>query len=202
VITVSDLRDFWQRLQTGIAVAVAGSGPAPLLGVRDGFLRYFRDVLGRPVPVAVVPQPLAIAPSGMPVSDEEALALVRRRLAEIERRVGGEYDFLVSVEGGLHSVDLDGRPRFFVRSWAAVRSPVGEACGGSGSIQLPERLVEGLGDPGGPRVVPGTRRSGGLISALTAGAEDRRGAIAEAAFHALSTLFYGVLAGRGAGAAL
>jgi hypothetical protein len=51
-------------------------------------------------------------------------------------------------------------------------------------------------------VVPGTRRSGGLISALTAGAEDRRGAISEAAFHALSTLFYGVLAGRGAGAAL
>lgn len=199
---MSDPRDFWQRLQTGVAVAVAGSGPAPLLGVRDGFQRYFQEVLDRPVPVAVVAQPVAIAPSGMPVSDEEALTLARRRLDEIEQRVGGEYDFLVSAEGGLHSVDLDGRPRFFVRSWAAVRCAVGEACGGSGSIQLPERLVEDLGDAAGPRVVPGTRRSGGLISALTSGAEDRRGAISEAAFHALSTLFYGVLAGRGASPSL
>jgi non-canonical (house-cleaning) NTP pyrophosphatase len=202
VITVSDLRDFWQRLQTGVAVAVAGGAPAPLLGVRDGFLRYFRDALGRPLPVALVPQAVALAPSGLPVSDEEALALVRRRLAEIEERVGGDYEFLVAVEGGLHAVEVDGRVRFFVRSWAAVRCPVGEACGGSGSIQLPERLIAGLDDPGGPRVVAGTRRSGGMISALTAGAEDRRGATAEAVFHALSTLFYGVLAGRGGGAGL
>lgn len=198
---MSDLKDFWRRLQTGIAVAVVGAGSAPLLGVRDGFVRYFRDVLDRPVPVVVVPQQVAIAPSGMPVSDEEALALARRRLIDLEQRVGGEYDFLVSVEGGLHSVELDGRPRFFVRSWAAMRCPVGEACGGSGSIQLPERLVEGLGDPAGPRMVPGTRRSGGLISTLTSGAEDRRGAISEAVFHALSTMFYGVVAGRRAGAA-
>ena len=69
-------------------------------------------------------------------------------------------------------------------------------------IQLPERLIAGLDDPGGPRIVPGTRRSGGMISALTAGAEDRRGAAAEAVFHALATLFYGVLSARGGAAGL
>jgi non-canonical (house-cleaning) NTP pyrophosphatase len=202
VITVSDLRDFWQRFQTGMAVAVAGTTPAPLLGVRDGFLRYLRDALGRSAPVAVVAQPVTMAPSGLPVSDEEALALARRRLAELDQRVGRDYDFLVAVEGGLHSVELEGRVRFFVRSWAAVSCPLGEACGGSGSIQLPERLIAGLDDPGGPRIVPGTRRSGGMISALTAGAEDRRGAAAEAVFHALATLFYGVLSARGGAAGL
>lgn len=191
---MSDLREFWRRLQTGTAVSVAGAAAPQLLGVRDGFLRYFRDTLGRQLSVAVVPQQVPVAPSGLPVSDEEALALVRRRLGEIERRVGDEYDFVVASEGGLHAVEVDGRTRFFVRSWSAIRCPVGEAFGGSGSIELPERLVSGLDSPGEPRSVLGTRRGGGMISALTAGAEDRRRATAEAVFHALSTLFYGLLA--------
>lgn len=189
-------REFWRRLQTGMAVTVAGAAPAQLLGVRDGFLRYFRDTLGRPLSVAVVPQPMTVAPHGLPVSDEEALAQVLGRLAEIERQVGDAYDFVVASEGGLHPVEVDGRVRFFVRCWAAVRCAVGEASGGSGSIELPARLVAGLDAEQPPRDVLGTRRSGGMISALTAGAEDRRRATAEAVFHALATLFYGRLAGE------
>lgn len=183
-------------------MAVAGTAPPQLLGVRDGFHRYFGEVAGRPVPVAVVPQPVEVVPSGLPVSDEEALERVRGRLDELERRVGSEYDFVVASDGGLHPIEIDGGLRFFIRCWAAVRCPLGEACGASGSIQLPEGLVTGFGPPGGPGSVPGTRRSGGMISALTGGAEDRRHATAEAAFHALSTLFYGVLSGRRAAAGL
>ena len=53
---IRDLKNFWQRLQTGVEVAVAaGASPDKLLGVRDGFLRYFHDGLDRPVSVAVVP---------------------------------------------------------------------------------------------------------------------------------------------------
>ena len=51
-----DLKYFWQRLQTGIEVAVAGHAADKLLGVRDGFLRFFHDGLDRTVSVAVVPQ--------------------------------------------------------------------------------------------------------------------------------------------------
>ncbi len=36
-----DLKDFWQRLQKGVEVAVAGHTSDQLLGVRDGFLRFF-----------------------------------------------------------------------------------------------------------------------------------------------------------------
>lgn len=183
-------------------MAVAGTAPAQLLGVRDGFHRYFVAVAGRPVPVAVVPQPVEVAPSGLPVSDEEVLARVRGRLDEVARRVGGEYEFLVAGDGGLHPIEIDGGVRFFVRCWAVVRCPLGEACGASGSIQLPEGVVTGVDGSGVPGSVPGTRRGGGMISALTGGAEDRRAAVAEATFHALSTLFYGVLSGRRAAAGL
>lgn len=202
MITVSDLRDFWRRLQSGGSVAVAGTAPAQLLGVRDGFHRYFDAVAGRAMAVAVVPQPVEVTPSGLPVSDEEALARVRSRLDEVARRVGGEYDFVVASDGGLHPIEIDGGLRFFIRCWAAVRCPLGEACGASGSIQLPEGLVTGVDRSGGPGSVPGTRRGGGMISALTGGAEDRRAATSEATFHALSTLFYGVLSGRRAAAGL
>src|SRR6185312_12032689 len=50
-----DLKDFWQRLQKGVEVAVAGHTSDQLLGVRDGFLRFFHDGLDKTVSVAVVP---------------------------------------------------------------------------------------------------------------------------------------------------
>ena len=49
---------FWQRFQSGIDVAVGGDLPDKLLGVREGFVRYFHHGLERSVPVSVKPQPL------------------------------------------------------------------------------------------------------------------------------------------------
>jgi hypothetical protein len=78
-----------------------------------------------------------------------------------------------------------------------VRGPLGEAWGSSGSIQLPERIVAGLDSDQIPfAAVPGTRKSGGMISSLTGGLETRRKAIALSTLHAVSTLFYGVLETR------
>jgi hypothetical protein len=73
---------------------------------------------------------------------------------------------------------------------------MGEAWGASGSVQLPDRLVAGLDGAQIPFAVPGTRRAGGMISSLTGGLENRRRATAQSTFHALSTLFYGVLESR------
>ena len=70
---ITDLKNFWQRLQTGVEIAVAGPSPDKLLGVRDGFLRYFHDGLDRTVSVAVVPQQVQEDPLGLPVSDEEVI---------------------------------------------------------------------------------------------------------------------------------
>ena len=188
-----DLKNFWQRLQTGVEVAVAGHASDKLLGVRDGFLRFFHDGLDRTVSVAVVPQSVEEEPVGLLVSDEEVVRQARKRAIELEERLGGNYHFYISSEGGIESLDVDGKQGYLIRNWTVLRSPLGEAWGSSGSVQLPDRLIEGLDSAQIPFAVPGTRRSGGMTRSLTGGIETRRKAIATSTLHAISTLFYGIL---------
>src|SRR5215472_17361 len=92
-IMLPDLKNFWQRLQSGVDVTVAAPSPDKLLGVRDGFLRFFHDGLDRAVPVAVVPQAVEEAPLGLPISDEEVLRLARQRVLALEQALGDSYHF-------------------------------------------------------------------------------------------------------------
>ncbi len=175
---------------------MAGTSSEALLGVRDAILRYFHDGHDRTVSVAVVPQPVEPAPVGLPFSDEEILKLARRRVAEMQERLGDTYHFYIANEAGIQSVELDGSLRYFIRTWAVIRGTLGEAWGASGAVQIPDRIVSGLDTAQIPFAVPGTRRSGGMISSLTGGLETRRRAISLSTLNALSTLFYGVLDSR------
>jgi non-canonical (house-cleaning) NTP pyrophosphatase len=191
-----DLKNFWQRLQTGVEVAVAGQTPDKLLGVRDAFLRFFHDGLDRTVSVAVVPQPVDDDPVGLLVTDEEVLRHARRKVMDLEQKLGANYHFYIATEGGIETLDVEGEHRYFVRNWTVVRSALGETWGSSGAVQLPDRIVAGLDHAQVPFAVPGTRRSGGMISSLTGGLETRRKTIALSTLHAISTLFYGTLESR------
>ncbi len=194
-----DSRSFWLRFQTGIEVAVAGSTPDELLGVREGLLRYVQRGLGSPVPVAVVPHERKAGASGLSLSDAETLERARAAAADLQERLGDAYHFYVASDGGLHELEIGGESRWFIRSWTVLLSTAGEACGSSGSIEIPRRLLQGMAREEIPWAVPGTRRRGGLIASLTGGLETRRSATATSTFHALSSLFYGILE-RGAGA--
>jgi len=192
-----NLSSLRSRLHQGVEVAVAGAASDKLLGVREGFLRYFHDGLDRPVPVVVVPHPEAEAGhGGLVYSDEETLALARQRAHRLRSSLGEAYHFYAGVEGGLHSIEIDSQTHYFVRSWAVLLGVAGEAWGSSGSIEIPGRLIEGLEGRQVPLSIPGTRRSGGMISSLTGRLETRRSAAAQATLHALSTLFYGILESR------
>lgn len=193
----ANFRDFWQRLQTGIAVAVAHPTPDKLLGIRDGFVRYFHEGFGREVPIAIVPQEGEPDPRGLPVSDVAAIEWARTQVRELGERLGDSYHFYVSSEGGLDTVDLGEESLVFIRNWTVIRGRMGEAVGASGSVQLPNRLIAGLSDDQIPLAVPGTRRRGGMISSLTGGLENRRRATGLSTVHALSTLFYGILESTG-----
>ena len=192
----SDLSRFWSRFPTGIEVAVAGSHPDKLLGVRDGFRRYLYEGAHHPLPVAVVPQPSADDPSSLELSDEGTVAQARDKALRLERELGETYHFYAAAEGGLHVVECGDGAHYFVRSWVALVGVLGEAWGASGSLEIPRRLLEGLDEGQLSFAVPGTRRSGGMISSLSGGLESRRAAVTEATIHALSTLFYGVLESR------
>jgi non-canonical (house-cleaning) NTP pyrophosphatase len=189
-----NLREFLGEYQRGIEVCVLADGPDALLGVRDAFKRFFRDHLGKPLPVAVVPQEPAIPRKpGLALSDEEAIARARLAALELEERVTGLYHFYLAVEGCLHGLDIDGSRRYFTRSWAALRGVAGESYGASGSMQLPASLVAGLTAEEIAISAPRSRRGGGMIAALTGGLETRRSAIVECTLHALATQFHGVL---------
>jgi non-canonical (house-cleaning) NTP pyrophosphatase len=189
---------FWRRFQSGLGVEVTvdGLGSDRLLGVRDGFRRYFHDGLDRPVPVVVVPQDaVAEPPRGLAASDEEAMRRARARAGLLQSRLGTTYHFYVASEAGVHALDFGGDAHQFVRLWTVVLSRFGESFGSSGSIELPPWLWEGgrAGQPPADSAVPGTRRRGGIVSSLTGGLETRRRAVALSTFLALSSMFYGVL---------
>jgi non-canonical (house-cleaning) NTP pyrophosphatase len=192
----SHLTEFWNRFPTGVEVAVAGVHPDKLLGVRDAFRRYLYEGLDHPLPVAVVPQAEDDEPSGLELTDEATVEQARGKALRLEERLGTTYHFYVAAEGGLHAVDAATGPHYFVRCWVTIVGVLGEAWGASGSIEIPERLLEGLDEGQLSYAVPGTRRSGGMISSLSGGLESRRLAVTEATIHALSTLFYGVLESR------
>lgn len=189
----TDLKDFWVRLQRGVEVAVAGTTPDKLLGMRDGLLHFFSAGLGRSVSVAVVPQPIEEMPVGLLVSDEEVVRTARGQVADLERRLGSAYHFFIASEAGIETLDVDGQSACFIRYWTVVRGTLGEAWGASGSVQLPAQLVS---SPTGGGVAVATRRRGGLIASLTGNLENRRTAIAQSTLHAFATLFYGVLEKR------
>ncbi|HRC84531.1 MAG TPA: DUF84 family protein [Thermoanaerobaculia bacterium] len=175
---------------------MASDDPERLLGVRGGFLRYFHHGLARPLAVAVVGQPLAEAPFGLPLSDRSTLALARDQALELQARLGDAYQFYVGAQPGLESFEVGGQQRYFIRLWSVVLGPVGEAWGASGSLQLPAALVQGLEASGEGAVALGKRKQGGIMSSLTGGLEGRRAAAATATYNALCSLFYGILRSR------
>lgn len=133
---------------------------------------------------------------GLSFTDAGTVEMARGRARSLLEALGEAYHFYVGSEGGLHSLDFDGETHFFVRNWTVVVGAIGEAWGASGSIEVPGRYISGSEGRESPIAIPGTRRRGGMISSLTAGLETRRSAVAEATFHALSSLFYGVLEGN------
>jgi len=176
---------------------VADSIPDKLLGVREGFLRYFHDGLDRPVPVSVVARPETDgADAPLPITDEEILELARRRALDLQARMGEAFDFCVGSETGLLNFGAGDEERSFVRSWTVLIGLGEEVWGSSGSLQMPRRLIDGIAEAEVPYAIPGTRRSGGMVSSITGGLENRRSATALSTLHALSTLLYGQLQAR------
>ena len=188
-----DLKDFWNRFQSGIDIAVAGQLPDRLLGVRDGFLRYFRERHPHVGPVRVVPHAQSDAVvTPIPLSDDEILALARNRALELKTVTKTAHAFYVAAETGLVTMRSCDQQRHFVRTWAVVLGLGEESWGASGAVQLPESLIQGLDQEVIPFAIPGTRRGGGMMSSLTGGLETRRTSTALAIFYALSSLTYGL----------
>lgn len=187
------LKDFFRRLQAGVEVAVAEPSSEHLLGVRDGFLRYFEHGIRHALPVSVRAETATATGGSLAQSEEEAIAVARSRALRLRDQFGDRYLFFVSSEVGLRSLEIDGQTRSFVQSWSVIVAAVGESWGSSGALQFPQRLVEASDASLDTLASLGTRRRGGLMSSLTAGQESRRTAVALSTFHGLAALLFGYL---------
>lgn len=141
----------------------------------------------------MVPQQLGEPKVGLTLSDEETIELARAKAARLRESFGAAYHFYVATEGGLHSIEIEGKIHYFVRAWSVVLGLAGEAWGGSGSVEIPQRLIGGLDDQQVPFAIPGTRRKGGMTASLTGGLETRRAAVGAATFNAISSVLYGII---------
>lgn len=88
----------------------------------------------------------------MPLTDEELMRGARSRAIAVQRTLAddadGEARFYVGLEGGFHSLTIDGERQTFLRGWAYVTDGVRGAYGASPSVSVPARIVQRVVEEG------------------------------------------------------
>ena len=80
----------------------------------------------------------------MPMNDWELMSGARQRaiaVREILRQQRLEADLYVGLEGGFHSISVDGKWHTFLRGWAYVTNGTRDSFGMSPSIEVPQAIV-------------------------------------------------------------
>ena len=92
----------------------------------------------------------------MPLTDEEMMRGARARAYAVREWLlsdGAGADLYVGLEGGFHSVELDGEHHAFLRGWVFVTDGITESFGASPSIEVPEAILRAVVD-GGRELAP------------------------------------------------
>jgi len=104
----------------------------------------------------------------MPLTDWELMSGARQRALAVRQTLIGqklEADLYVGLEGGFHSISLEGQWHTFLRGWAFVTDGERGSFGMSPSISVPEAIVKS--------VIQGKRELGIVIDEV-AGIRDVR----------------------------
>ena len=118
--------------------------------------------------VKVVARPVKTSAPAMPLTDWELMQGARERaLAVLEILVGQklETDLYVGLEGGFHSISVEGEWHTFLRGWAFVTDGERGYFGATPSISVPESIRK--------NVIEGKRELGLVIDEV-AGTRDVR----------------------------
>jgi len=116
----------------------------------------------------VIARAVEINAPAMPLTDEELMRGARERAEAARERLkseGAEADLYVGLEGGFHSIPVEGQRHTFLRGWAYAMDAERGNFGASPSISVPARIVR--------LVVQGERELGEVIDEV-AGEEDVR----------------------------
>ena len=116
----------------------------------------------------VIPRPVKTDAPAMPLNDWQLMSGARKRALAvrdilIEQKL--EADLYVGLEGGFHSISLEGEWRTFLRGWAFVTDGERSSFGMSPSIEVPENIVK--------QVIQGKRELGIVIDDVAAARDVR-----------------------------
>ena len=148
-------------------IALGSDRAAKIMAVRAAIARIaeidsgWRDA-------SVVARSVQTSAPAMPLTDWELMSGARKRalaVREILRQQKLEADLYVGLEGGFHSISVEGEWHTFLRGWAYVSDGERGSFGMSPSISVPEPIVK--------NVIQGKRELGLVIDEV-AGVRDVR----------------------------
>ena len=148
-------------------IALGSDRAAKIMSVRAAIARVAElDPAWRTA--KVIPRPVKTDAPAMPLNDWQLMGGARKRALAvrdilIEQKL--EADLYVGLEGGFHSISLEGEWRTFLRGWAFVTDGERSSFGMSPSIEVPDAIVK--------QVIQGKRELGVVIDDV-AGARDVR----------------------------
>src|SRR5438128_3267353 len=148
-------------------IALGSDRAAKIMAVRASIARIaeidsgWRDV-------SVVARPVETEPPAMLLTDWELMGGARHRALAVREILIGQKldaDLYVGLEGGFHSIPIDGEWHTFLRGWAFVTDGERGSFGMSPSISVPDTIVKS--------VIAGKRELGIVIDEVV-GARDVR----------------------------
>ena len=148
-------------------IALGSDRAAKIMAVRASISRVAQVDSGWRE-ATVVARPVKTEAPAMPLNDWELMSGARQRALAvrellIEQRL--DADLYVGLEGGFHSISVEGEWYTFLRGWAFVTDGEHGSFGMSPSIGVPDRIVKD--------VIQGKRELGIVIDEV-AGARDVR----------------------------
>jgi len=148
-------------------IALGSDRAAKIMAVRASIARVaeidsgWRDA-------SVVARKVEIDAPAMPLTDWELMSGARQRALAVREILVAQKldaDLYVGLEGGFHSISVDGEWHTFLRGWAFVTNGERNSFGMSPSISVPDAIVKS---------VIGGKRELGIVIDEVAGARDVR----------------------------
>src|SRR6266571_3700092 len=125
-------------------IALGSDRAAKIMAVRASIARIaeidssWRDV-------SVVARPVQTDVPAMPLTDWELMSGARKRALTVREILVGQKldaDLYVGLEGGFHSISINGEWHTFLRGWAFVTDGQRDSFGMSPSIEVPDAIVK------------------------------------------------------------
>lgn len=148
-------------------IALGSDRAAKILAVRASIARV-AEIDSSWVDASLIARPVETNVPAMPLNDWELMQGARERalaVRDLLRKQRRDADIFVGMEGGFHSISLEGKWHTFLRGWAYATDGQIEAFGATPSISVPASLAK--------KVIEG-RRELGLVIDEVAGIQDVR----------------------------